>query len=356
MKKFAGSGFLMRIIRSGGIPEICEMHLDELDDWIARIKNTISSAKADQDDANAGEDDEDDDESNQDDAMRYDISVSNNQKDAGNALLSKRTPPKLEERAIVNPDYLGNEREEIGTFPYGTIYKGTYKGEAAYIRELHKDISPVGIEHVRKGILLAQCLSDCNNIVPIYGIYRERAIVTAMPANGPLNEYRGELTTIQKVTIARMVADALLFMHDITAAEKTSEVCVVHRDIRAANVLLSDKLEPMLTGFEMCKGDGDLTGYNPEVEKSLKRWWPAERAVSGTSPESDVYSFGVLMYEISTGKEPAEGEDLVAVEGNRICAEYTALMAKCLQGHYNARPKMDRVAEELLSVETNLQL
>ena len=113
----------------------------------------------------------------------------------------------------------------------------------------------------------------------------------------------------------------------------------------------------MITGFEMCKEDGDLTGYRPQADEGIKKWWSPERLYClGTSPVSDVYSFGVLMYEISAGKEPEEGEDLVVAEGNRICAEYTALMAKCLQRHYNARPTIDKVTEELLSIETILQL
>ncbi|KAF9086264.1 hypothetical protein BGX27_003229, partial [Mortierella sp. AM989] len=88
-------------------------------------------------------------------------------------------------------------------------------------------------------------------------------------------------------------------------------------DIRAANVLLSDKLEPILTEFEMCKGDGDLTGFHVDIETSIQRWWSHDRLNDcGTSPESDVYSFGVLLYEISTGREPEYGADLVALEGS----------------------------------------
>ncbi|KAG0352753.1 hypothetical protein BGZ54_002594 [Gamsiella multidivaricata] len=131
-----------------------------------------------------------------------------------------------------------------------------------------------------------------------------------------------ELTSLEKITIARKVADALVYMHDIKVDAKR----VMHRDIRVANVLLTDKLEPMLTGFELCKEEG----------------------------QTDVCSFGVLMYEISTGKEPELSADLVGLEGNRICAEYTALMQKCLQRRNNARPKIDKVYEELLSIETGL--
>ncbi|KAF9102469.1 hypothetical protein BGX27_010984, partial [Mortierella sp. AM989] len=184
LKKFAGSGFLMRIIRSGGIPEICEGHMTELDEWISIINDTNGNTKAGQDSDELAEDD---DEFDQKDAIKYDIKVSKNQDDARDALLSKPTPPRLKERAIVNPDYLINERQQVGTFPFGNIYRGTYNGEAVYIRELRSDIPDEAIKTIRAGIFLAQCLSDCENIVPIYGFCGDRTIVTAMPANGPLS-------------------------------------------------------------------------------------------------------------------------------------------------------------------------
>ncbi|KAI7816016.1 kinase-like domain-containing protein [Gamsiella multidivaricata] len=346
LKKFAGSGFLMRIIRSGGIPEICEMHMEELDDWIDRVQKTSPKTK---DDADS---DLDDDEFDQDDAIRYDIEVSNNQHDARKVFLSTLAPPRLQERAIVNPDHLGQDIELVGTFLFGNIYRGTYKGDAVYIREIGSDIHEGYIKNIKDGILLAQCLSDCSNLVRIYGFCGDRTIVTAMPANGPLNEYPGKLTSLEKVTIARKVADALVFMYDIKANAKR----VVHRDIRAANVLLTDKLEPILTGLELCKEKNSLAGERPVMGESIKRWWPPERILGfGISPGSDVYSFGVLMYEISTGKDPELDADLVGLEGSGICAEYTALMQKYLHRYYNARPKIDKVFEELLSIETSLR-
>ncbi|KAG0350024.1 Protein NSP-INTERACTING KINASE 2, partial [Gamsiella multidivaricata] len=107
--------------------------------------------------------------------------------------------------------------------------------------------------------------------------------------------------------------------------------------------------------LELCKEKNSLAGERPVMGESIKRWWPPERILGfGISPGSDVYSFGVLMYEISTGKDPELDADLVGLEGSGICAEYTALMQKYLHRYYNARPKIDKVFEELLSIETSL--
>ncbi|KAG0310169.1 hypothetical protein BGZ99_000627, partial [Dissophora globulifera] len=259
LKTFEGTGFLLRRIRNGGIPEICEMYIDELDGWIEKILDPRFNVTAIQDNATASQDnttasqgnalpdDDDEDEAEQEEAITFDITVTQNQEYVKNALLSKPTPARILQRAIVNPDNLSSERKQVGTFPFGIIYQGVYKKKDVYIRELYKDTPEEAAEKIRDSVWLAQCLSDCCNVVPIYGVCGSRSIVTAMPSNGPLSEYTGEIKAIQKVAIARKIADALVFMNDIDAGKKK----VVHRDIRAANILLSDGLEPMLTGFEM---------------------------------------------------------------------------------------------------------
>ncbi|KAG9319643.1 hypothetical protein KVV02_005566 [Mortierella alpina] len=358
MKKFAGIGFLMRTIRSGGVSEICVLRMEALERWRVRIEGPSPSpcnlAAIDGDDDSMGGMDGLNEEDDIDASIQFVCDVDQNQDDAINALSHKPVfHSELVQRAIVAPESLIIGREIVGRFPFGDVYVGTYKGQAVYIREISRDTPPAVVKTIKAGIMLAQCLSDCQAIVPIHGFCGERQIVTDKPAKGPLNEYRGILTTKQKVAMARKVADGLVFMHDIATSGGRKRV--VHRDIRAANVMLSEDLEPMLTGFEMCKGDGHVTGYFPDTDESYKKWWPPERLSGfGSSPASDVYSFGVLMYEISTGNEPEPGVNLVEHENNRLCAEYTALIGRCMQTHYNARPKMDEVMEELLTIESQL--
>ncbi|KAG0196902.1 mitogen-activated protein kinase kinase kinase 9 [Mortierella sp. GBA30] len=359
MKKFAGIGLLMRMIRAGEVADVCMLNMQSLEKWRKRIEEKQSPRNSlanldldddvDMDTLGGGDGDQDMDDDSE--TSKFIFEVQDSQEDARNALRSIPPDSRLTERAIVDPDHLITGGEQVGIFPFGSIYKGAYKGEAVYVREIGDDVPKAAVKTIKDGIMLAQCLSDCQTIAPIRGICRDRKIVTDMPANGPLSEYRGILTTLQKVVIARKVADSLVFMHDIAVGKRS----VVHRDIRAANVLLSKELEPMLTGFELCKGDGYVTGYYPELEEIYKKWWaPERRSGFGSSPASDVYSFGVLMYEISTGREPESGADLVALENNRLCAEYTTLMERCLHPHYNARPKMDEVMDVLLTIESKL--
>lgn len=196
---------------------------------------------------------------------------------------------------------------------------------------------------------------DSPTLLPVLGICQGRMIVTETTTYGPLSKVIIK-NTVQKVEISRKVADAIMGLHDVDV--EVGKKGVVHRDIRAANILIDkgegEKLEPKITGFDMCKRDNTGTGDYPEIEEQYRKWWGPERIPSSTQPKSDVYSFGVLMYEISTGREPQDG-DLVEMESEQISAEYTALMKRCLNGrHLSASPTMDEVAHELHSIENAL--
>ncbi|KAI8597954.1 kinase-like domain-containing protein [Dissophora ornata] len=324
--KFTGFGWLMRYIRSGDIPEIIELNSKNLEKWTISVPQTASDEVLEEEDMQA---------------VHFEEGVS-------------RRQIRVSEIPIVNPDDL-EIGEEVGKFPFGTIYKGTYHGKPVFVREISKHITGTPLDLIRGSVRLSSCLVDCQNVIPMHGICQGRMIVTETTAHGPLSDFP-VTNTLQKVAIARKVADAIMAMHDIVANKEG----VIHRDIRAANILIDrsqdgdDELEPKITGFEMCKQGSYETGNYPVVEDSYLRWWSPERVNdNGTYSRSDVYAFGVLMYEISTGKEPEDG-DLIEMEGMRICGEYTTLMKRCLNKRHNARPQMDEVVQELLSIENKL--
>ncbi|KAF9171077.1 hypothetical protein BGX21_010666 [Mortierella sp. AD011] len=331
LTKFTGYGWLLRLIRSEDIPGIIEQHSKALEKWTVSVPQAIPDAVLDEEDLQA---------------ERFEERVS-------------RRQGRPEHIPIINPDNL-EVGDEVGKFPFGTIYMGTYNGELVYVRKIDEHIKGIPLDLIRGSIRLSRCLVDCHNVLRVHGICQGRMIVTETTTYGPLSDFPIR-NTLQKVEIARKVADTIMALHDV-AVDKGKKG-VILRDIRAANVLIDksqngeDELEPKITGFEMCKRNTSETGDYPEMDKCYRRWWAPETTVSGTYRKSDVYSFGVLMYEISTGREPTDEDegDFIEIEGMRICAEYTDLMKRCLNGrHHNARPTMDEVVQELLSIEIRL--
>ncbi|KAF9550486.1 hypothetical protein EC957_000160 [Mortierella hygrophila] len=342
LTKFSGLGFVMRLLKSGSIPEINNEHSKNLDLWLSVATERLSDKELREEIQGA---------------IMFKKGVTRHQKE-GLAILKSDTSVQVSELPTVFIADL-DIHEEVGKFPFGTIYTGFLKdkngsSKPVYIRKLSTELTGADLRLVWTSIRLSRCLVDCQNILFVHGICQGRMIVTDTTTHGPLNGLT--MNDRQKVAIARKVADALMSIHDVAAGNE----CIVHRDIRAANILIDQgsdvdaEMEPKITGFEMCKQSTSRTGKYPDIDEGYRRWWSPERTDKyGTSTKSDIFAFGVLMYEISTGKEPEDG-DLVEMEGMRICPQYTALMERCLDSHYDARPSILQVAKDLLSIENIL--
>lgn len=328
LTKFACYGWLLKLIRSEAIPDLINLHSKELDAWTSTAIEGVSPRESDKENIAT---------------ERLGRTVNEGQH-------------RPVEPQTLNRDHL-QVGHEVGKFPFGTIHEGTYKDKPVSIRKLREDISGSTLALIRGSVRQSLCLVDCNNVVRLVGICKGRMIVTETTTEGPLSAYKIR-NTLEKVVIARKVADVIMGLHKVEVDGGKSAGLVL-RDIRASNILLDrcpnaeDDLEPKLTGFEMCRQACERTGDYPEMDPlgRYSRWWAPE-ANSGTNDKSDVYSFGVLMYEISTGSEPTDDGDLVELEDMGICTEYTDLMKRCLgRRHRDHRPTMEKVVEELLSIE-----
>lgn len=95
-----------------------------------------------------------------------------------------------------------------------------------------------------------------------------------------------------KLELALDVAEALVYLHASS---------IVHRDLKAQNVLLSSAWEAKLTDFGVSRAIGDeMTAEVGTVS------WIAPEVLKGEDygVRADVYSFGVIMAEIDTCEKP----------------------------------------------------
>ncbi|KAG0297499.1 hypothetical protein BGZ98_000575, partial [Dissophora globulifera] len=234
---------------------------------------------------------------------------------------------------------------KLDDFTLGVVRKGLLNNKhEVHLRILAEKMEPQMIEIAKKGILLNKKLKDCalTNILHIHGICNGNIIVTESTSHGPLNSFQYEIPDLDKVSIARKIAAAVRSLH---------EVGVIHKDIRACNILLDDGLEPKLTGFELSREVKDGTGRQ-EVEDHVRYWWSPEKK-DGSTKQSDVYSFGVLLYEISLRKEPNTGdaETLIKEEMGNIHHDFSVLIRECLSPKAE-RLSMEQVFGRLVSIES----
>lgn len=123
------------------------------------------------------------------------------------------------------------------------------------------------------------------------------------------------LKTLIKRRGALTLAEVLDIMKQLTAGLGCAhESFIIHRDIKAQNVLILDDGRVKITdfGIAMALNSNELTQTN-SVMGSVHYLPPEQASGTGSTVQSDIYSLGILMYELLTGKLPFKGESAVEI-------------------------------------------
>ncbi|KAG0250107.1 hypothetical protein DFQ27_009571, partial [Actinomortierella ambigua] len=244
----------------------------------------------------------------------------------------------------------------------GEIIAGDSKGKKVHVRQ-YTEIALGDLNVItQRTIFLTRLMDQCENIArPRFVVPSAKMIVmdpiTHMTLDKFLQDKDVEMTKAQKVEIALKIAGALTLVHTFD---------VLHRDIRASNVLMIESTTsdgqtvtvPKLTGFEICR---DRQGDYSRGEKVPKQPMNAPEIETGhgTSLKTDVFAFGVLMYEISMGKSPSmrggwvTPQDVLnwhSQEIGHLSIPYSELLMSCISFDYEKRPTMKEVAEKLAAI------
>uniref|UniRef100_A0ACD5VMV7 Uncharacterized protein n=1 Tax=Avena sativa TaxID=4498 RepID=A0ACD5VMV7_AVESA len=112
-------------------------------------------------------------------------------------------------------------------------------------------------------------------------------------------EKRVELDWPKRYQIIVGLAKGLLYLHE------ESPVKIIHRDIKASNVLLDEKLNPKISDFGMARLFlEDATHVNTFRISGTYGYMAPEYAMNGyLSTKTDVFSFGMLVLEIVSGRK-----------------------------------------------------
>uniref|UniRef100_A0A0D9VF34 non-specific serine/threonine protein kinase n=1 Tax=Leersia perrieri TaxID=77586 RepID=A0A0D9VF34_9ORYZ len=198
----------------------------------------------------------------------------------------------------------------LGVGGFGTVYKGV-------LPKSHVEVAVKKVSHQsRQGMkeFIAEVVSigrlRHRNIVQLLGYCRlkdELLLVYDYMPNGSLDKYlyghdnKPVLSWAQRFLIIKGIASGLYYLHE------EWEQVVVHRDIKASNVLLDNEMNARIGDFGLAK----LYNHGTELQTTiiagtLGYLAPEVTRTGKASPLTDVFSFGAFLLEVTTGRKPVE--------------------------------------------------
>lgn len=269
----------------------------------------------------------------------------------------------------------------VGKGGYGNVFRGVLKDGSEVAVKRFKNCSAAGdatftheveviasVRHVNLVALRGYCVATTS-----YGGH-QRIIICDLIKNGSLHDHLfgsmgHKLSWPIRQKIALGTARGLAYLH------YGVQPGIIHRDIKASNILLDERFEALVADFGLAKFTPEgMTHLSTKVAGTMGYVAPEYALYGQLSERSDVYSFGVVLLELLSGKKAimaASDEQHVLVtdwawalvkkgrvldvieEGTpelgppEVLEKYVLIAVLCSHPQLYARPTMDQVVKML---------
>ncbi|KAK2632013.1 hypothetical protein EUGRSUZ_L02124 [Eucalyptus grandis] len=224
------------------------------------------------------------------------------------------------------------DQELLGVGGFGQVYRGilpTSNIEIAVKMVSHE--SRQGIREFVAEIISIGRLRH-RNLVALLGYCRRKRklllVYDYMP-NGSLDKYlynqpKVTLNWMQRLRVIKGVASGLLYLHE------GWEQVVIHRDIKASNILLDAEFNGRLGDFGLARlYDHGTDPQTTHVVGTFGYLAPEHVRTGKATTSTDVFAFGVFLLEVACGRRPIKHghtEDVILVDWVFSCWDRGAIL------------------------------
>lgn len=194
---------------------------------------------------------------------------------------------------------------KLGEGGFGPVYKGKLEdGREIAVKKLSHSSNQGKKEFMNEAKLLSRV--QHRNVVNLLGYCihgSDKLLVYEYLPHQSLDKFlfrsrRQELDWKKRYDVIIGVARGLLYLHE------DSHISIIHRDIKASNILLDDKWAAKIADFGMARlFPEDQTHVNTRVAGTNGYMAPEYVMHGQLSIKADVYSFGVLVLELISGQK-----------------------------------------------------
>ncbi|KAI9198249.1 hypothetical protein LWI28_012472 [Acer negundo] len=267
----------------------------------------------------------------------------------------------------------------LGQGGYGVVYKGCLPNRTIVAVKRLKDPNYNGeIQFQTEVEMIGLALH--RNLLRLYGFCMtpgERLLVYPYMPNGSVadrlrdtGQVKPSLDWNRRMCIARGTARGLLYLHEQCNPK------IIHRDVKAANILLDGSFEAVVGDFGLAKLlDRRDSHVTTAVRGTVGHIAPEYLSTGQSSEKTDVFGFGILLLELITGQKALDAgngqvqkgmildwvrtlheekrlevlvdRDLKGCFDASDLEKAVELALQCTQSNPNIRPKMSEVLKVL---------